>query len=225
MIMKNIQALMALLLPLLIVWMPSGADAATGDAVIDTTGQSVETLTRLYNILPAVNGQPGGGVTLSSPNGTCPLSVAQDVVDVSNGFPVLLWLAASITSNVVVTESMALNIMFSSLSVCTESSIWKLADAGVNGQRYVMTGGAFGDEKSWFSIEKYGDNYTLVFCGGTQVKGPNMGMGGSGSVSGCGYVGVYSEGGQQWLVLSDEPFLVRFKRIVGVGAGQGKNEI
>lgn len=212
---------MVLLLPL-IAWILSAADAAaTGDAVLDTTGESVETVTRLYNILPVLPG-PGGGVTLSSPNGTCPLSVAQDVVDVSNGFPVLFWPVDSGYGDVV-TESKPLNIMFSSLSVCTESSIWKLGDAsGANGWRYVMTGGVFGDDKSLFSIEKYGGNYTLVFCGGTQVNGPHMGglLG-----SGCGYVGVYSEAGQQWLGLSDEPFLVRFKRTVGMGGGQRKNEI
>lgn len=224
MVMKIFPAHLAILLTALTAWILSTAEAATGDVILDTAGQSVET-SKLYNILPVIPWQ-GGGITLSSPNGTCPLTVAQDVVDVSNGLPMIFWPAGTNGNGVVVNESMALNIMFSSLTICTESSIWKLGEAdGVNGRRYVMTGRAFYADRSLFSIESYGGNYTLVFCGETQAIGPfhvsDMKASRSGSrKADCGYIGVYNEGGQQWLGLSDEPFLVRFKRPEGNGEGK-----
>lgn len=140
----------------------------------------------------------------------------------------IFWLGTN-GNGIVVTESMALNIMFSSsLTICPESSIWKLGEAdGVNERKYVMTGVAFYADRSLFSIESYGGNYTLVFCGETQVNGPfdvsDIGASRSGSRrAGCGYIGVYNEGGQpqQWLGLSDEPFLVRLKRPEGNGEGK-----
>lgn len=192
-----------------------GTKAETGDAVLDTAGENVVTA-KLYNILPAIPGQDGGGVTLSSPNGTCPLSVALDIA-VSNGLPVIFYPSNTLNGGVV-NESMGLNIMFPTLTICSANSVWKLGDAdGKSGRRYVMTGGWFGTSESLFSIEKYGGNYALVFNGEVQANGPVNLLSGSSGKASRSYIGVFDDHEQTWLVLSDEPFLVKFKRTVGVG--------
>lgn len=55
----------------------------------------------------------------------------------------------------------------------------------------------------WFKIERYGDYYKLVFCHSDCMDCKGI----------CGDVGVVKEGWRRWLVWSDEPLLVVFKKV------------
>ncbi|XP_043698701.1 kunitz trypsin inhibitor 5-like [Telopea speciosissima] len=142
---------------------------AVADTIRDTAGDELRSDVEYY-ILPVISGE-GGVLTLSNlGNATkCPLVVVQEQVETSTGFPVTFSLAD--TNEVIIQESMDLNIKFSAVTTCTQSTVWQLKsdDESSSDQRFVTTGGVEGNPgretlANWFRIETYDDNYKLNFC-------------------------------------------------------------
>ncbi|XP_042037967.1 kunitz trypsin inhibitor 5-like [Salvia splendens] len=120
-----------------------------------------------YYILPVIRGR-GGGLTLAATgNETCPLDVAQERQEVKNGLP--LSFRPTNAKKGVIRTSTDHNIKFSAASICVQSTVWKLHfDESI--QNYtITTGGAEGNPgretiSNWFKIEKFDEDYMLVFC-------------------------------------------------------------
>lgn len=173
-------------------------------AVRDTAGKELRRASRYY-ILPVRRGS-GGGLTLASRKGRCPLYVAQEVFEVARGLPVTF--RPVNPKEAVVRLSTDLNVQFAAATVCVQSTVWTLGDLDEStGRRYVATGGAVGNPGlgtvgNWFKIERYGKDYKLVFCP-TVCKFCKVL---------CGDVGVFYEKGRRYLGLSAQPFAVMFKK-------------
>ncbi|KAK6925387.1 Proteinase inhibitor I3, Kunitz legume [Dillenia turbinata] len=194
-----------LFISLTVKLLPGNAASSTPDPVLDIKGDLIRTGTD-YHILPVIRGR-GGGVTLADVrNETCPLYVVQEQQEVSNGLSLTFTPVNS--EKGVVCESTDLNIMFSAATICVQSTVWKLEGYDeATRQWFVGSGGIQGNPgrettSNWFKIEKYEDDYKLVFC-------PSV----------CDYckvicrdVGIYIEDEIRRLALSDEPFKVMFKR-------------
>ncbi|XP_059643583.1 miraculin-like [Cornus florida] len=182
--------------------------SAAQDAVLDSSGERLQTGVDYY-ILPAVSGS-GGGLTLGpNSNGTnCPLDVVQEQSYGSNGLP-LTFTSVNPNEEVVnlVTDQ---NIKFSAATICVQSTVWKLAPSDVLEGRFVTTGGVEGNPgratlSNWFRIEKYDDDYKLVFC--PSVCGVNEGC----RVL-CGDLGIFVDNRVRRLALSEQPLKVTFKK-------------
>ncbi|KAG6384708.1 hypothetical protein SASPL_153525 [Salvia splendens] len=159
-----------------------------------------------YYILPVIRGR-GGGLTLAATgNETCPLDVAQERQEVKNGLP--LSFRPTNAKKGVIRTSTDHNIKFSAASICVQSTVWKLHfDESI--QNYtITTGGAEGNPgretiSNWFKIEKFDEDYMLVFC-------PTV----------CNYckvickqVGIVVQHGLRRLALTDSaPFKFMFKK-------------
>ncbi|KAF6135302.1 hypothetical protein GIB67_003553 [Kingdonia uniflora] len=179
--------------------------SATSTPVLDIDGHKLQTLTDYY-ILPLVRGR-GGGLALSLRNNTCPFYVAQEDLEVSRGLPVQ-FLATS-TEEKLVQESADVNIVFSAVTICVQSTAWRLGDVDeITGRTYVQSGGVVGNPgketvRNWFKIVKYNSYYKLVFCPGVCDICKVI----------CGDLGVFIEDGKRWLGLSDVPLSVFFKKV------------
>ncbi|XP_022743286.1 kunitz trypsin inhibitor 2-like [Durio zibethinus] len=174
------------------------------DPVLDISGQELRTGTDYY-ILPVIRGR-GGGLTLASTgNETCPLDVVQEQHEVSNGLP-LTFSPVNVKKGVV-RVSTDLNIKFSAATICVQSTVWKLDNDESIQKLVVTTGGVEGNPGSetlsnWFKIEKFEDDYKLVFCPGVCNNCRPV----------CGDLGVFIDDGIRRLALSDVPLKVMFKR-------------
>ncbi|XP_073035929.1 kunitz trypsin inhibitor 5-like [Primulina eburnea] len=175
-------------------------------AVLDLDGDKLKEGTQYY-ILPVIRGR-GGGVTLSSrTNRTCPLYVSQAPSEVDNGLP-LTFRPVDFNKGGVIRESTDLNIQFSAVSICIQSTVWKLDQYDeLTRQYFITTGGVLGSPgpatiSNWFKIGRNQSDYKLVFC-------PTV----------CSFcrvicrdVGIFVEDGNRLLALSDVPFRVMFKK-------------
>ncbi|XP_061375342.1 miraculin-like [Gastrolobium bilobum] len=190
-----------------------GAADASPEQVIDTQGKEVRTGMDYYirpvPTTPCDGRGPcvvGSGFVLiaRSSNETCPLSVA--VVEGFRGQAVTFTPVNSRKG--VVRVSTDLNIKVSLETICTESTVWKLDDFDAStGQWFVTTGGVVGNPgkntiSNWFKIEKYEDDYKLVFCPRVCETCKPL----------CKNVGVFVDSnGNQRVALTDEPYKVRFQ--------------
>ncbi|THG07917.1 hypothetical protein TEA_021089 [Camellia sinensis var. sinensis] len=159
-----------------------------------------------YYILPVFRGK-GGGLTLASTTQRCPLDVVQARQEVDHGLP--LTFSPVNPKKGVVRVSTDLNIKFSAATICVQSTVWRLANYEKStGQYFVTTGGVEGNPgpetvRNWFKIEKFNDDYKLVFCPGVCDVCKVI----------CRDVGIYiDEHGTRRLALSDVPFKVMFKK-------------
>ncbi|VVA91713.1 unnamed protein product [Arabis nemorensis] len=170
---------------------------AAEESVTDINGQRLRSGINYY-ILPVVRGR-GGGLTISkSYNKTCPNTVIQDRYEVSNGLP--LKFSPSDKSKIIRVSS-DLNFIFSA------TSIWKLDNDETSNQWFVSTCGVAGNPgqktvSNWFRIDKFEDDYKIVFCPSVCNFCKVM----------CRDIGVSVQGGKRSLVLSDVPLKVMFKR-------------
>lgn len=197
--------------PLLVA---TDADAAPAP-VLDITGVNLRTGVE-YCILPVIHGR-GGGLTLATTGNrnktksSCPVDVVQEQYEVSNGLP-LTFSPVNLKKGVV-HLSTDLNIKFSTsvaVTICLQTSkVWKLDNFDESaGQWFVTSGGVEGNPgpktiSNWFKIEKYDDDYKLVFCPTVCNFCKVL----------CRDVGIYVEDGIRRLVLSDVPIKVMFKRV------------
>nr|5YH4_A Chain A, mirauclin-like protein [Vitis vinifera] len=174
------------------------------DPVLDTEGKQLRSGVDYY-ILPVIRGR-GGGLTLASTgNENCPLDVVQEQHEVSNGLP--LTFTPVNPKKGVIRVSTDHNIKFSASTICVQSTLWKLEYDESSGQRFVTTGGVEGNPgretlDNWFKIEKYEDDYKLVFCPTVCDFCKPV----------CGDIGIYIQNGYRRLALSDVPFKVMFKK-------------
>ncbi|KAF5934208.1 hypothetical protein HYC85_030379 [Camellia sinensis] len=159
-----------------------------------------------YYILPVFRGK-GGGLTLASTTQRCPLDVVQARQEVDHGLP--LTFSPVNPKKGVVRVSTDLNIKFSAATICVQSTVWRLANYDESTRQYfVTTGGVEGNPgpetvSNWFKIEKFNDDYKLVFCPGVCDVCKVI----------CRDVGIYiDEHGTRRLALSDVPFKVMFKK-------------
>ncbi|KAI3705220.1 hypothetical protein L1987_75454 [Smallanthus sonchifolius] len=173
------------------------------DPVLDTDGSLLRSGTEYY-ILPVFRGM-GGGLTLApTRNESCPLDVVQADLEIDNGLP--LTFTPVDPKKGVIQESTDLNIIFSALTICIQSNVWMLEE--YEGQRIVTGHGVSGNPgvdtlSNWFKIEKYEDDYKLVFCPTVCDFCKPV----------CGDIGVtITENGRRRLALSDVPFKVMFKK-------------
>lgn len=210
--MKSIYLSFALLFVLCTQPLLGEADASP-EQVVDTEGNKVRASVDYY-IRPVpttpCDGQGpcvvGSGFVLiaRSPNETCPLNVA--VVEGFRGQAVTF--TPVDPKKGVIRVSTDLNIKVSLETICEESTIWKLDafDASI-GKWFVTTGGVMGNPSkdtisNWFKIEKYEDDYKLVYCPTVCDFCKPV----------CGNVGVFVDSnGNKRVALTDEPFKVRFQ--------------
>ncbi|OMO78032.1 Proteinase inhibitor I3, Kunitz legume [Corchorus capsularis] len=196
----------ALILFLALSSLVIGLTIATSDPVLDISGQELQKGTDYY-ILPVIRGS-GGGLTLGSTGDEpCPLDVVQEPLEVSNGTPLTF---LPVTNEGVVRELTDLNIKFSDsiFTICIQPTVWTLHTDESTQKLTVTTGGVEGNPgqdtlSNWFRIEKYQDDYKLVFCPGVcDICRPV-----------CGDLGIFIDhAGNRRLAIRDEPFKVMFKR-------------
>lgn len=168
-----------------------GAQAAP-DVVLDTDGKKLRSGVNYY-ILPFIRGRGGGITAARVGNKTCPLDVAQDQDEISNGLP-LTFMPVDPKKGVirVLTDH---NIKFSAASTCVQSTVWKLDEFDEStGKLFVTTGGVEGNPSiqtlsNWFRIEKYDNDYKLVFCPGVCDFCRPI----------CGDIGIYNQDGYRRL--------------------------
>nr|GFA07920.1 Kunitz-like protease inhibitor [Tanacetum cinerariifolium] len=173
------------------------------DPIRDIDGNLVRSGTDYY-ILPVFRGR-GGGVTLApTRNDSCPLDVVQANLEVDNGLP--LKFTPVDPKKGVIRESTDLNIIFSASSICIQSNVWMLEE--YEGQLIVTGHGVSGNPgqetiSNWFKIEKFDQDYKLVFCPTVCDLCRPV----------CGDIGVnIDENGSRRLAISDVPFKIMFKK-------------
>ena len=157
-----------------------------------------------YYILPVFRGM-GGGLTLSpTKNESCPLDVVQERQEVDRGLP--LTFTPVDPKKGVIRESTDLNIIFSASSICIQSNVWMLEE--YEGQYIVSAHGVSGNPgretlSNWFKIEKYEDDYKIVFCPTVCDLCRPV----------CGDIGVkIAKNGSRRLAISDVPFKIQFRK-------------
>ncbi|KAI7753039.1 hypothetical protein M8C21_016794 [Ambrosia artemisiifolia] len=173
------------------------------DAVRDIDSNLLRSGTKYY-ILPVFRGR-GGGVTLApTRNESCPLDVVQEGFELQNGLP--LTFTPLDPKKGVIRESTDLNIVFSASSICIQSNVWMIEE--YKGQLIVTGHGTAGNPgqdtlSNWFKIEKYEDDYKLVFCPTVCDFCKPV----------CGDIGVkIDENGIRRLAISDVPFKIKFRK-------------
>ncbi|KAL4576503.1 hypothetical protein LXL04_012598 [Taraxacum kok-saghyz] len=191
------------LLIILFSIIPLSFAQSSPDPVRDIDGNLLRSGTDYY-ILPVFRGR-GGGVTLA-PTRTelCPLDVVQANQELDNGLP--LTFTPVDPKKGVIRESTDLNIIFSASSICIQSNVWMIEE--YDGSLIVSAHGVQGNPgqetlSNWFKIEKFDDDYKIVFCPAVcDVCRPL-----------CGDIGVeIDENGRRRLAISDVPFKVMFKK-------------
>ncbi|KAH7840811.1 hypothetical protein Vadar_021927 [Vaccinium darrowii] len=181
----------------------------TNTTILDVEGQELQSTTRYY-IFPVETPNRGGGLGLSSKDGTCPHNVMQETLESSNGLPLRLLTIDNKSGSI--NLSTDVNIAFMAATTCVQSAVWRvggISDSEVSGRRYVTSGGVVGQPgldtmRSWFKVEKNGNGngYKIVYC-------PSFC---SSCRIACGNVGVLVENGKRWLGLTADPLLVIFKK-------------
>ncbi|KAL5983004.1 hypothetical protein ACLOJK_017084 [Asimina triloba] len=200
--MKFIPTTLSILL--LYMWMAVQAPCVCSQAVLDVQGKNLQPNVDYY-ILPVIRGR-GGGLALATRNGSCPLSVAQERFEVSNGLPLTFRPVNS--RDKVVSLSTDMNVVFSAVTICVQSTAWSLSFDKATNRRYVSTGGEIGNPgrstlSNWFKIEKYNNkDYKLVFCPGVCDFCKVI----------CGDLGIFVEDGRRWLGFNGTAFPVMFKK-------------
>ncbi|XP_010536414.1 PREDICTED: miraculin-like [Tarenaya hassleriana] len=180
---------------------------ATGTAVRDVDGDLLRPGVGYY-VLPVLRGH-GGGLTLAGRGSElCPLDIVQENSEVDDGIPVKF---SGWTSRVgFVPESEDLNIKTDvAATICIQSTYWWIDEFDKQRKQwFVTTGNALrrsGKEslRSFFKIVKSRNDYKFVFCPrDCEFCRPI-----------CGDVGIFvDENGIRRLALSDQPFVVMFKK-------------
>ncbi|KMT07071.1 hypothetical protein BVRB_6g153980 [Beta vulgaris subsp. vulgaris] len=206
----SILSILTILLFLLIAPLSTTTAAAKTTTVLDINGRPLKTDSTYY-ILPVSRGR-GGGLAMAPKNATesCPLYVAQENHEVSNGLP-LKFFPTNPNDHDKIPLGYDVNIVFDAATICVQPTGWMLAFDEASGTRYVGIGGTIGNPgvdtlSNWFAIEKAGSglyDYKIRFCPAVCIFCTVM----------CGDVGVFiGEGGTRFLALTDRPLLVRFKK-------------
>ncbi|KAJ4950190.1 hypothetical protein NE237_027022 [Protea cynaroides] len=197
-----------LLLQLLLLTFTIKQLPAVAQTVRDTSGDELRSDVEYY-ILPVITGNGGGLILSDLGNGTCPLDVVQEQLESSTGFPVTFNPADS--NDGIIQVSMDLNIKFSAVTICVQSTVWQLKDRDEStGLRFVTTGGVEGNPGretlgNWFKIEIYDEDYKLFYCPTVCDNCRPQ----------CQDIGIFvdNNGYRRLAALDDEPFKVMFKKV------------
>lgn len=190
-----------------------GKGDASPEQVVDTQGKNVRAGMGYYirpvPTTPCDGRGPcvvGSGFVLiaRSPNKTCPLNVV--VVEGFRGQAVTF--TPVNPKKGVIRVSTDVNINVTLETACEESTVWKLDDFDASaGHWFVTTGGVVGNPgkdtiSNWFKIEKYEEDYKLVFCPTVCDTCKPL----------CRNVGVFMDSnGNRRVALTDESYKVRFQ--------------
>ena len=159
-----------------------------------------------YYILLVIRGSDGGITTANVGNETCPLDVVQDQVKASNGL--LLTFTPVNPKKIVICVLTDHNIKFSTATTCVQSIVWKLNEYDQSTGKLCFTTSGVERNPSiqtlsnWFRIEKYENDYKLVFYPTTCDFCRPI----------CGDIDIYIQDGYKCLALSDVRLKVMFKR-------------
>lgn len=185
-------------------------DPGSFSAVLDVDGQELRAAAKYY-ILPAFRSKGnGGGLALSSRDGSCPNYVMQEIHAQSNGHPVRLLPVNKLDVNISLSSDV--NIVFHAATTCVQATGWRMGGVdAITGRRYVKSGALPGRPgastvSNWFKVEKneHGDGYKIVFCPSVCSFCKVV----------CGDIGAFDENGKKWLGLSDGfPLIVNFRKI------------
>ncbi|PON57759.1 Proteinase inhibitor I3, Kunitz legume [Parasponia andersonii] len=102
---------------------PSLANAAPA-AVLDSSGKELQKGVH-YHIMPAIRDSGGGiGMAITHQSKRCPPDIIQKDLDGTSGIPLTFWPVNP--NDTVVRLSSDLNIKFPGVTLCFQSTVWKL---------------------------------------------------------------------------------------------------
>nr|DAD32808.1 TPA_asm: hypothetical protein HUJ06_011659 [Nelumbo nucifera] len=164
--------------------------------------------TATYYILPANSGMAGGLNFESTQNGTCPFVVIQDEDQESDGLP--LSFSPVNPTEEIIHVSTDHNIRFAIETSLPQPTVWSLEGLDESTNTFsVDTCGSIGNPgrgtlSNWFTIERYDDNYKLVFCPTVCDFCRPV----------CGELGIVIQDGIRHLAMRSglEPLEIKFKR-------------
>ncbi|RHN60181.1 putative proteinase inhibitor I3, Kunitz legume [Medicago truncatula] len=175
--------------------------------VIDTSGEPVED-DEEYFIRPAITGN-GGGFTLITGNGTCPLNVGLDNTEGTLGAPVTFIPFSSHHDDFNVGLNRDLRVTFRTATSCGQSTDWRLGEKdATSGRRLIVTGSddsAGSQQGNFFRIvqTQTSGNYNIQWCPKEVCPSCNIQ---------CGTVGVIRENGKILLALDGGALPVVFQK-------------
>lgn len=196
-------------LTLLIFVAPPSLSSDAPEIVMDVDGKPLTT-TSSYLIYPATGGTTAG-LTLNPPNASfsCPfyVSQAEGGIDDPSVLPARFF---PVDSNASIKVSTDMNIDFNAVSLCPQSTVWRIGPAEGR-TRFVEAGGVKGSPgvktlANWFKIAKVDGRlnvYKFVFCPTVCSDCKVV----------CGELGVIRKGGRRLLGIAPhlQPLLVVFK--------------
>ncbi|KAH7569707.1 hypothetical protein JRO89_XS06G0250700 [Xanthoceras sorbifolium] len=175
------------------------------EPLLDNNGEKVEAGTAYY-IVSAIRGGGGGGLSLTfNRNGSCPLDVIQERLDVFRGYPMFFYPTNyNSEDRGFVYESTDVNILFyANIINCNQQFVWKVDNYDdKRGAWFVTTNGVLGNPgpqtlKDWFKFERAAGNaYKIVHCPSVSESTVHL----------CGDVGINYDDNERRLVLSPQPF-------------------
>ncbi|KEH16150.1 kunitz type trypsin inhibitor 104-like [Medicago truncatula] len=183
------------------------AKTSISQFVIDTSGEPVED-DEEYFIRPAIGGN-GGGSTLVTGNGPCPLHVGLDNSEGTLGVAVKFTPFAPHHDDDNVRLNRDLRVTFLTSTSCGQSTDWRLGEKdATSGRRLIVTGrdnSAGSQQGNFFRIvqTQTSGNYNIQWCP-TEVC-PNC-------KNQCGTVGLIRENGKILLALDGGALPVVFQK-------------
>jgi len=168
------------------------------EEVLDSTGSPLESGQKYYIRSDVTDF--GGRVTLKNRNGSCPLYVGQETIDIGQGLSVIFTPVE--TKDTVVKVNRDFKVKFSASSSCGQSTEWKLGDRDNRSGRRLIIAGSDGSLfrilKTQLGIEGVIGNYNIRFCPSATVN--------------CGTVGNLRENGKILLALDGNVLRVGFEK-------------
>jgi len=183
------------------------ATKSIAQVVIDTTGDPVED-DEEYFIRPATTGN-GGGSTLVTGNGPCPLQVGLGNADLAHGLPVVFTPFAPQHDEDDVRLDRDLRVTFAASSSCAQSTEWRVGQKdATSGRRLIITGrddSTAGSYGNFFRIvpTQTARIYNIQWCPSEVCPSCKFE---------CGTVGVIRENGKILLALDGGALPVVFQK-------------
>ncbi|KAF3442315.1 hypothetical protein FNV43_RR16231 [Rhamnella rubrinervis] len=161
--------LLGISLSLILCVAVSSVEAQTfNKTVLDSSGEVLEAGVEYY-IRPAITDFGGRFTLIRRSAGLCPFYVGQENSDASEGVPVVFTPFAE-EGDTLIRESRDIKFAFSAITVCAQSTAWKVGDTDTTtGRRFILTGRSNSVEfpiSNYFRIigtEREGV-YTLAWC-------------------------------------------------------------
>jgi len=182
------------------------ATTSIAQFVIDTSGEPVED-DEEYFIRPSITGT-GGGSTLVTGNGPCPLHVGLDNTEVALGVAVKFTPFAPHHDDDNVRLNRDLRVTFLTSTSCGQSTDWRLGEKDATSGRRLIVTGRDNDARSqgnFFRIvqTQTGGNYNIQWCPAEVCPICKIQ---------CGTVGVIRENGKILLALDGDALPVVFQK-------------